>query len=264
MNPRFLFIGGTARSGTSILTRILIEEPSICLGFERYWSLFSTRRFTPEIFEYERFFTMTPEDTWYDSLSKFEGYYQKVRNNYPTARYVGDKIPQLPRRLDYVLSNFPDVRLIITLRDIVSVARSYEARADDGGDWGTERRTAAAVEDWNKMLDSVSRHLRDPRLHFICHEDMFASRDALDAVFRFLEISPSQAVYSAFDTAQSKWRDELVHRPPRILDAQADDLVRRHARFDLYDVVRAQAQSRSTPGHIRKLGGRIKVPLGGA
>ena len=258
MNSRFLFIGGTARSGTSILTEILTEDPSICLGIERYNNLLSSRSFTPALFEYARFFAVTPGDTWYDSLSKFESHYQKVRKNFSSARYVGDKIPQLPRRLDYVLSNFPEARIIITLRDIASIARSYEARADEGFHWDRNRRTVAAVQDWNQMLQAVWRHLRDPRIHILCHEDTLESIEPLEAVFRFLEIKPAPAVFSACHAAQAAWREKLAPRPLRFLDAQADDFIRQHARFDLYQKVRAHARSGSIFGRAQKLAGRIK------
>lgn len=253
MNPCHLFIGGTARSGTSILTKILSAHPEICVGIERYGGAFAGREFTPRLFAKERFFDVQPNDTWYDSLERFSHHYQRLRERYASARYRGDKIPVLPRRLDHILTNFPEVRIIITLRDIEAVACSYEARADHGQEWGTSRRTAAAIEDWNTMLDAVLRHVDDPRIHCVQYADMFTSREALGAIFRFLKLETVPAVDQNFEQAQKRWREELSQRPPYALTEEARTLIAQHAHTDRYQHLLERLNGAPAPGLVTRV-----------
>lgn len=253
MNPCHLFIGGTARSGTSILTTILSAHPDICVGIERYGNVFASREFTPQLLAKERFFDVQPNDTWYDSLDRFRNHYQRLRERYDLAHYRGDKIPALPRRLDYILANFPEVRLIITLRDIEAVACSYEARAEHGQEWDESRRTAAAVEDWNTMLTAVLRHVDDPRIHCVQYEDMFTSRDALGAILQFLELETVPAVDEIFARAQKRWREELSQRTPYALTDEARALIAKHANTERYQQLLERLDGAPAPGRVTRV-----------
>lgn len=237
MSDKLLFIFGTARSGTSALCTLLTRDSRICLGMERYSSISKTARFTPELFEERRFFDIQPGDTWYPALEEFADHYARLKPKYAHAEYRGDKIPFLVRRLDYLLKTFPSARFLISVRDIYAVAASYEARANVGTSWSNTRRTMAAVQDWNLMLENSLRHIRNPRIHWVLYEDFFSSPAGLEALYSFLGMSPEPEVSA---TMTEMFAEELKLQALRTTKSGEAEraLIDRHARFDLFERLR--------------------------
>lgn len=244
MSDKLLFIFGTARSGTSALCTLLNSDSRICLGMERYSFISKTARFTPELFEERRFFDIQTGDTWYPALGKFADHYDRLKPKYAHAEYRGDKIPPLVRRLDYLLKTFPSARFLITVRDIYAVAASYEARANEGKHWPNTRRTMDAVQDWNLMLENSLRHIRSPRIHWVLYEDFFSDPAGLEALYSFLGMSPEPEVRSTLTEMFAGERTLQTLRTTQSGEAELA-LIDRHARFDLYDRLRARVGHRS-------------------
>jgi len=251
VSDKFLFIFGTARSGTSALCKLLNKDPRICLGLERYSAISRTSQFTPALFEENRFFDMQPGDTWYPSLDKFAEHYAALRHRYGNAEFRGDKIPPLVRRLDYLLQTFPTARLLITVRDIFDVAASYEARADEGLDWPESRRTMNAIQDWNLMLENSLRHVHESRIHWVIYEDFFSDPMKFDELYAFLGMTPPPAARAALALMLGEQRKRRARRMNRLGEAERA-LINQHARVDLLDRLHA---------HVRKRAGKKSPTL---
>ncbi len=209
MRKRHLFVCGCPRSGTTALWKILTSHPEIVLGLERYHHLafaVGGGGLTPELFSKERFLDVRPGDTFYPSFSvfkHFDEHLQAVEERYDTARWIGDKIPQLSTVLDHVDSRFEDAHIVAILRDPLAVAASYQVRANDRQDmlWGVERNYALAVDEWNlatrRLLDFSRRQDRRSGLTLVSYEDIFRDGANVSALFAELGLDTPEAVRAA-------------------------------------------------------------------
>jgi hypothetical protein len=156
--PRYAFICGCPRSGTTFLATLLNSHPAVAIGIERYGTRFFGEPLTPALFTPERFYDLRPGDTFYDSLD-FARVYADKRSIFSEAEVVGDKIPLLFRHLDRIEAAFPGAKVVFCLRNVVDVAASYQARADNPDDatWSRSKGALAAVDDWNASLRAYGR-----------------------------------------------------------------------------------------------------------
>ena len=260
VSAKLLFIFGTARSGTSALCELLNQDPRICLGMERYSAISRTSRFTPALFEESRFFDVQAGDTWYSALDQFSENYTRLRPKYAHAEYRGDKIPNLVRRLDYLLEAFPSAQFLITVRDVFEVAASYEARADEGIVWPANRRTMDAIKDWNLMLVNSLRHVRNPRIQWIMYEEFFSHPAGLERLFAFLGMTQSPEVRAGLAQMIEKGRKLQAHRMTQHGEME-HALINRHARFDLYDRLCSHVREMNE-GQAATRGSRLRTFFG--
>jgi hypothetical protein len=177
--PGHLFICGCPRSGTTFLATLLNAHPAVAVGIERYGNRFFTEPLLPALFEEERFFDLQPGDTFYDDLS-FSRVYADKRDGFARARLVGDKIPLLFRYLDRLHASFPEAKVVFCLRNLLDVAASYQARADNDADltWHRDKGALAALEDWNEALMAYHRHRRRMNIHLFDYDRFAADGEA--------------------------------------------------------------------------------------
>jgi hypothetical protein len=197
---KYLFVCGAPRSGTTAMWRLLASDRRIVMGVERYGNLFFKESLTKELFTYERFSNLLPGDTFYDDLSSFNPYYDKLEALFSQAVYVGDKLPLLYRHLDSLLSNIVDAKIVFMLRNIFDVCASYEARANDPEDaaWPSDKRTPAAIEDWWSALRVLKDHANNEQVFPVIFEDVFSSSGKIDNLFEFLELDITSDVAATY------------------------------------------------------------------
>lgn len=230
---KYLFICGTARSGTTAMWRLLTSDERVVIGLERYIGLCSKHALTEELFSIERFTTLYEGDTFYQDLSI--PYYKKVKVLLATADYVGDKIPMLFHYFDRLFTNIPTAKVIFMLRNIIDVASSYEARANDNNDtaWTANRRTAAAIKDWHQSLLVLQKYSNDSRVFPIIYEDFFSTTNSIEALYQFLQLEPNHAVQTRYDAVLSK-SSQLEKQRKRELTIDAVQQICETAPFELY------------------------------
>jgi hypothetical protein len=207
---RFLFICGCARSGTSVLARILNAHGAISIGMERYLGRSQKGNgMTPDLFEEERFFTVMKGDTWYENLERFNNLYPRLRKKWARSIVVGDKQPKLYTSLDQVFERFPDARVIFIARNVIDIASSYKRRATNNDDdtWPSERDADMAIDDWNaaiaKTLAAARRHPR--QVHVLRYENLFVDEKAsVDDLFDFIGLKVSPEVRKFYRMHQQK------------------------------------------------------------
>lgn len=194
-----LFLCGCARSGTSVLQRVLAGHADIALGMERYIRRFrQSGHLSPDLFEKERFFDVREGDTFYPDLSRFERTYSAMADRYDQCRYVGDKIPLLYRGYDAIFESFPNARFIFISRGIWDVASSFKRRALNESDptWGDGRGVADAIREWNDAhrltAEAMQRH--GDRIFVVNYEKLFGEWSGLEAMFDFLSLTVSGGV----------------------------------------------------------------------
>ena len=229
-SKRYLFICGNPRSGTTALGDLLNTDSRLIIGKERYRRV--RKGLGPEHFTKERFFEPTPQETSFlparlipqgeKGYSVWPDDEQAVRRkwNSPDLVYVGDKAPFYVRQLPYLRDSFPGCKLVVLLRDPVSVADSYQRRAEDPDDhWPIENDHTVAIEHWNQSTEDLNDHLDRFGLQdlFIVDYETFYSGDRtyLESLYRFLELEISPAVEERFieETKDSGQRSE---RPLRL------------------------------------------------
>jgi len=225
--PRFLFIGGNPRSGTTALCELLNHDPRILLGMERYGKI--RTRITPEHFTSEVFFEPSENETPYSparlippgraGFKIWPSDEPALRTKWDSGKlvYVGDTAPFYIRQLPYLRETFPGARFVVVIRDPVSVVDSYQQLANDPSDHGpTAKGHTLAIEHWNRSVRNLLRYLERFGLRdtFLVDYDSFYSgdRNYLRSLYRFLELDFSSEVSDRFE-ALTAGRDAQARRP---------------------------------------------------
>ena len=179
---RNLFVCGAARSGTTALTRLLNTHPDVVVGIERYkYRLLGAQEDIDYVglFTRDRFFSYEPGDTNIDINTSYIKDMERMRAKFDSALYVGDKVPGLYKRLNFVGETFPGCKVVFIVRDPMLVAASWEARAINSEDsWSEKQGYVQAVEEWNRSIACALKARKILRHDFMCvsYERTFVSR----------------------------------------------------------------------------------------
>lgn len=233
---RYLFVCGTPRSGTTATWRLLASDKRLVIGLERYGTRFFRGALTPFLFTPERFMTLQEGDTFYPDLIGFSKYYRDAAERIGEAEYVGDKIPLLYNYLERLFSSIPSAKVVLLIRNVLDVASSYEARADNPEDhsWSRDKRTAEAIKDWNASLEVAKRFRNDARVCCVVYEDFFfGESNGLDLLYKFLDLPLTDDVAAAHKTILERAR-ELESRRRRDLPAEKVMELLMEGAFDTY------------------------------
>ncbi|HEU5111861.1 MAG TPA: sulfotransferase [Acidimicrobiia bacterium] len=248
---QYLFMGGNPRSGTTALCDLLNRDRRIILGMERYRRI--REEITPDHFTRSKFFSPDESETTFlpKRLMPLDRPGFKVwpededlvreKWNSPDLRYVGDKSPFYVLQLPYLAKTFPGSRFLIAIRDPVSVADSYQRRAEDPNDhWPVENDYRLAIEHWNGSVAALLAYLENHGFGdlFLIDYDTFYSGDPdyLRSLYSFLELEMESEVLQAFETMTADWADHVT-RPSRLSSVMEEE-VRSNADWERYSQVR--------------------------
>ncbi len=187
--PKQLFVCGANRSGTTAAASLLNTSPNIVLGIERYRKRLMQIKDGDHrhLFCRDRYFSYHVDDTNvnFNIARRLET--EEAKSKFDSAIYVGDKVPQLYRRLRHIDEAFPGCTVIYIVRDPLHVASSWQRRADANNDpWPERNGFQQAVVEWNESLRFALRarsHLGN-RIIFLSYERLFGPRRS--AVWREL------------------------------------------------------------------------------
>lgn len=217
-----LFVAACPRSGTTVLTRLLNLHPEIVLGQERYKSIYGqTKVITADMFEEERFFRFDPSETDFIPTKKAKAaeFYERAREKYATARFVGDKYPQFFRFYGRLFTVFPNARVVFIVRQPLSVAQSWQRRADDSTSWPAKNDARRSVSYWNDALVFTLAHakVRPASFVFVEYEKLFKDKRAcLAELFRLIGANVEPAVLDpVLAEAESEFQasEDIMARP---------------------------------------------------
>ena len=195
--PRTLIVGGCPRSGTTALMRLLNCHPGVSLGDERYYWRFERGELSPGLFEPDRFFDLREADRhWAEGRDPLPGV---TRAAYEAAAWRGDKYPPLWRAFEAIEERLPGARILCVVRNPLSVAESYAARAadeDDAWPFGASR----AIADWNRAVRAGFRAVEAGRdVAVVAFESVFAPGADLAPLFAALGLDAGPALGACED-----------------------------------------------------------------
>ena len=240
MKQKYLFICGCPRSGTTALVRLLNSHPSLAIGMERYKYYASQQKINkinPSAFKSDSFFDLQDNQT----NINWKYFYDELEPKYQSGvKYLGDKYPHYYRFYNRINKNLGDVRWIFIVRNIASIARSYNARAADLQDsWSADANFTKAVDHWNESLTETWKYQKNnpkPKL-FVCeYERLFSyDLDYLNSLLDFLKLKQNSNFEAFFNQMKQDWQGKKAHKSQssNSLSQQELDYINEHANFTL-------------------------------
>lgn len=235
---RFLFIAGTARSGTSALAELLCAHSEMIVCNERFYKLANEARIaelTPETFAPERLLYPSPDETHNHDWNNGGPYQRRLVEKYPRVRVLGDKVPHYHHHAAHIAAQFPECRFVFLSRNIFDVANSWQKRKDDPEDVVWTDGYRKAVKFWNadnRMLARLAQRF-GPRVAVVSYERLYSyTPHYLRNLLRFLDVADDDRfIVEAYGRATRDWMKRFAQ--PSVL--ARDDLawIAEHAEIEL-------------------------------
>ena len=226
---QYCFTVGTARSGTTALTRLLHAHESIVIGMERFKSVSGNQsrhdEFRPALFTPERFLDFRPRDTNITpDTERFEGHYRLAEERFErgAVRYVGDKVFPNPWTAEMIAEGFPSPKVIFIYRDLLRVASSFLVRANNPDDIVWDATHEEALSRWTKgfaVADDLIDRLGSDNVFAVRYERLFSDdRYLFRALFDFLGLPIDRYLVGYFKHATRNW--DAIEAKPLALDVE--------------------------------------------
>lgn len=238
MGQEYLFICGCPRSGTTALVRLLNSHKSLAIGMERYKyyaNQKNIKKINPELFKSDVFFELKDSQT----NINWKYFYDELIDKYQSGvKYLGDKYPHYYRFYNQINKNVNNVKWIFIVRDVVSIAKSYNARAADPNDrWSPKADYRKAVDHWNESLVETWKYQKshpNPNL-FVCeYERLFRyDLDYLNSLLDFLDVGLSPEIQMFFEQMKSDWIKKGSASSSSALNEQQMSYIQEHAKYTL-------------------------------
>ena len=105
------------------------------------------------------------------------------------STYVGDKIPRLYERYQDLALAFPSARVVFMTRNLVDVAKSWKARANDSDDtlWPPSMDVNEAIRQWNESHHTTLAAIDEMDIFVLRFEKLFELGD-ISPLFDFLDL----------------------------------------------------------------------------
>lgn len=211
---------------------LLNADPRLALGRERFKKVVPA----PADFEPDRFLDPVADETNLTDPSHYEVLAERVRGG--SLAYIGDKTPGYYKKLPRLLAAFPDARFLITYRDPLRVASSFEGRARrPSKGWPAQKNHQEGIEQWRASLERW-RHFseRYPAARVLpIKYEWFYCGDLryLRVLYEFLGLSLSSAVYDAYFETVTQWN--RLRKKELVLDEGQVEAVRNQTDGSLLD-----------------------------
>lgn len=168
---RFVFVGGCARSGTSLVQKLLVSHSAIAGGpeFDHTAAIFRLYEDMTQEWRIERQRFYYDADALARSFREFyEGFFTTVAASAPGVRYVSEKTPSNLLVARTLLRLWPDALFVNVVRDGRDVVLSHQdvnRRYRERGERNPERDTALSVaRHWNTCTEHYFDLANDPDL----------------------------------------------------------------------------------------------------
>ena len=162
MNKKYLFIVGLPRSGTTGFTKLLNSNHNICIGLERYKYIKQKQlNFNESLFNKDNFFKISKDQT---NISN-EKMYNRLKIKFDSAKYIGDKIPNLYFKIHKIVNNFKNSTFFCMIRNPINVAMSWDKRANNPLDiWPNKNNHDVFIEHLNNFYNYYNEHIKNKNI----------------------------------------------------------------------------------------------------
>lgn len=239
----FLFISGTPRSGTTVLTLLLSYHEKIALGIERYKYLYNKKNgvIDETYFSKEKFFDFSSVETNV-ARGKYAKHYQMIFNKWNQVEILGDKYPHLIKNYEYIERTFKDNFIFFVIfRNIIDVCSSWNVRAENKDDaWPEKNNYQAAVEIWNNYLLKTYALLRQKKsnIFIVEYERLFDVNHAkhqgyLESILNILNVDYTEFIDEFYKNKISEYINQIKNKQKNIKEQQ-NEYIEQYAEWNIY------------------------------
>lgn len=221
--PKYLFVAGVFRSGTSMLYASLNQHPAIALMYEPELQshdlpkrLFLRERWLENANAWGKFlfrhgFPAYPKDAA-ENFHCPEDFYKAYADR-KQAIYGGEKSPLLVGYLPKVFERFPDAKILTISRNPASILRSIQQAAKNESWFSRGHMLERALYGQEKMLqDSILLQNQGHRILHLTYEDFTAAPDTeCRRICDYLEIPFDERMTNLQDADLSPIYDHPHH-----------------------------------------------------
>jgi hypothetical protein len=193
-----IIVGGSARSGTTLVRKLLDQHPDIMCGPET--SLLLPSPINPDGLALDYGLDADRIRAWRrdcPSQVRFVETFMHAAQERRGKRRWGEKTPLNVSHLDWILPRFPEARFVHVIRDgrdAVCSMRSHGIRRLVDGRWVKTPRARTIEEcaiSWRRRVAEGIQHRGHPRYRELRYEDLVRSpRDTLATLFEFVGEEP--------------------------------------------------------------------------
>ena len=230
---RYYFLAGLPRSGNTLLSSILNQNPDIMVSANSF--LCDYFQSTAKLQWHEKFVNFPDSNSLNDLLSStFDSYYKNW-----DAKYIIDRSPWgTPGNL-YMLENYlnDEIKIIVTVRDIIEIIcsilrinkdnllRQINEQAQRGLRFPVSYKSevevvcdeimqsGGMVDTYLFSLLNLLKEENRKYLHIVEYDDLVSNtEDTINKVYNFLEIEPFQHKYNyihQFSANQIEYNDSI-------------------------------------------------------
>lgn len=208
---RFIFVGGSARSGTTLIQKMLCAHSQVCGGPEfdhavPAMQLFA--RMTSELqLERQKFYYSEDEVT--DSFREFyASLFDNLAQRNPGIEYVSEKTPANIAAAVSLLKLFPDAFYVNVVRDGRDVVLSHqkvlkrfkEQHGSNGKKWWTEYSVRDVSRKWNNDINTYQQMMADKSI----------SSRVLNVRYEDVVVSPKEVIEPLLDRLGLSMEQQLL------------------------------------------------------
>jgi len=211
---KFLFLGGSARSGTSALTNLVNANKRAIIGMERYINLWQKKVVTPAHFEMERFMDVQPGDMPGGNAAYVKN--MRFETRFGKELVVGDKFPLIHAIYGHVRQTFDNYQILYILREPLSVCESYQAFFETpGSNFKADGMKGLSL--WNAGVRATRDVLAQGSAPIVVveYEKIFSSRDAAAELYEKLGLSTEDVSWAVVDKIIARALVEKDKQLPR-------------------------------------------------
>jgi|GEM_PF-5707964 len=223
---KYFLVTGCARSGTTILSRIINLHPAIYCSIERLnpHLKFNTCSVTSKQFEID------------SCLAGFAGeakanLSEKIEN----AIFIGDKSTIAYRHFEE-LSNAisPSPFFIFIIRNIFDVASSFNVRSKrQDSKWRVELDYKIAVEEWNaSLVNAISAQDAGIPIHVVQYEHLF-NKITLENIFSYFHLTCTEELLAKINLLEERGK-MIQHSRVQALSGLEKKYILINANIDAY------------------------------
>jgi protein-tyrosine sulfotransferase len=189
--PPIVFIGGSPRSGTTLMRVMLDAHPMVRCGEET--------RIIPRFIDYMHSI-LEKEQSNSEAINAANGayIYEIIRRHGRNASYLCTKDPTTLEYSEYLASLFPNAKFILMIRDARATVHSVDSRYINSGGYQI-KNLRENFENWNKLIENMYSQCI-----------IIGSERCLPVYYEQLVLHPEQELRKILSFLNLQWNDRVL------------------------------------------------------